>query len=206
MDTERLHTDIKSHLRDDPVSTKHLDNQSDRTWTRTSDSLLRHSGHIYVPDLGNLRLHVLQYLHNHPLAGHYGQAKTLYSVRRQYYWPGLPAFVKEYCKMCTTCSSAKPVCHRHYGLLKQLPIPEKLWNSILLDFIEKLPTSSGHDSILVVVDRLSKQALFIPTHVTITREGHGSTPGCHQPYPYPYPSGVLPLARVDGSDGSMFEE
>jgi len=70
--------------------------------------------------------------------------------------------------MCTTCLHAKPVRHRPYGLLKQLPIPEKPWNSISLEFIEKLPTSSGHDSILVVVDRLSKQALFIPTHVTIT--------------------------------------
>jgi len=36
--------------------------------------------------------------------------------------------------------------------------------------MEKLPMSSGHDSILVVVDRLSKQALFILTHVTITSD------------------------------------
>jgi len=48
--------------------------------------------------------------------------------------------------------------------------PEKPWNSISLDFIEKLPMSSSHDSILVVVDRLSKQALFILTHVMITSD------------------------------------
>jgi len=49
---------------------------------QTSDGLLRHAGCIYIPDLGNLRLHVLQYQysHDHPLAGHYGQAKTLYLV------------------------------------------------------------------------------------------------------------------------------
>ena len=87
-----------------------------------------------------------------------------------YYWSGLPVYVKDYCKLCTTCSHAKPVCHRPYRLLKQLPIPEKPWNSISMDFIEKLPQSSGYTSILVIVDRLSKQSLFIPTHDTITSQ------------------------------------
>jgi len=62
----------------------------------------------------------------------------------------------------------KPVRHKPYGLLKQLLIPKKPWNSISMDFIEKLPPSSGYTSILVIVDHLSKQSLFIPTHDTIT--------------------------------------
>jgi len=37
-----------------------------------------------------------------------------------------------------------------------------------MDFIEKLPSSSGFDTILVIVDRLSKQAIFVLTHDTIT--------------------------------------
>jgi len=37
-----------------------------------------------------------------------------------------------------------------------------------MDFIEKLPSSSGFDTILVIVDRLLKQAIFIPTHDAIT--------------------------------------
>jgi len=63
---------------------------------------------------------------------------------------------------------SKPQRHRPYGSLQQLPIPERPWNSIFMDFIEKLPSSSGFDTILVIVDRLSKQAIFIPTHNTIT--------------------------------------
>src|SRR5882724_8644472 len=86
----------------------------------------------------------------------------------QYYWSGLPVYVKTYCKSCTTCSHAKPVHHKPYRLLKQLPIPKKPWNFISMDFIEKLTPSSSYTSILVIVDHLSKQSLFIPTHNTIT--------------------------------------
>src|SRR5882724_10299575 len=165
MDAERLHSNIWSQLREDPISAEHLDNQSDPKWTLDPDGLLCHLGHIYVPNSSNLRLRVLQYSHDHPLAGHFGQMKQFW---QHYYWPGLPVCVEDYCRLCTTCSHAKPVCHKPHGLLKQLPIPKKPWNSISMDFIEKLTPSSGYTSILVIVDHLSKQSLFILTHDTIT--------------------------------------
>ena len=111
MDEEQLFSDIKSHLQDKPISAARLDNQSDPKWTVTSDGLLCYSNRIYVPDHGNLQLHVLQYSHDHPLAGHFGQTKTLHTVCMQYAWPRLLDFVKDYCKSCTTCSRAKPVRH-----------------------------------------------------------------------------------------------
>src|SRR6266481_3586947 len=52
--------------------------------------------------------------------------------------------------------------------VKQLPVLDLPWNSISMDFIEKLPSSSGYMSILVIVDQLSKQSLFIPMHDIIT--------------------------------------
>ena len=58
--------------------------------------------------------------------------------------------------------------HKPFGLLKQLPIPEKSWNSISMDFIEQLPNSSRYTAILVVMDRLSKQCIFIPTDNKVT--------------------------------------
>ena len=63
---------------------------------------------------------------------------------------------------------SKPQRHKPYRSLKQLPISEQPWNSISMDFIEKLPSSSGFDTILVIVDQLTKQAIFIPAHDTIT--------------------------------------
>src|SRR6266849_831025 len=67
-----------------------------------------------------------------------------------------------------SCAHAKVPCHKPFGLLKQLPIPERPWNSISMDFIEQLPSSSSFTSVLVVVDRLLKQCVFIPMHDTIT--------------------------------------
>ena len=124
--------------------------------------------HVYIPDSGTLQLHVLQYAHDHPLSGHFSQSKTLDQVRCHYIWPGFKEFIQHYCKSCTTCSRAKPKWHKPYGLLKQLPVPERPWNSISIDFIEQLPPSLGYTSILVVLDCLSKQGIFITTHGTIT--------------------------------------
>ena len=55
------------------------------------------------------------------------------------------------------------VRHAPYGLLSPLPIPTRPWASVLLDWITDLPFSHYHDAILVVVDRFTKMALFIPT-------------------------------------------
>ena len=63
---------------------------------------------------------------------------------------------------------AKPQRHKCYSLLEQLLIPEHPWNSISIDLIETLLTSSSCDSILVIVDQLSKQGIFILTTIHCT--------------------------------------
>jgi len=62
---------------------------------------------------------------------------------------------------------SKPQCYKPYRSLKQLPIPEQPWNSISIDFIEKLLSSFKFDTILVIVNQLTKQAIFILAHDTI---------------------------------------
>ncbi len=101
-------------------------------------------------------------------AGHYGQNKTVELIYQDYVWPGMQAFIKDYCNSCTVCGRIKPRWHKPYGLLKPLPIPVRPWDSISMDLIEQLPASAGFTAILVVVDQLSKQGIFIPTHDTLT--------------------------------------
>jgi len=168
MDVETLHNVILSALPSDPIAQIHLSDPPDSRWSTDEAGFLRLDGHIYVPDLDGLRLRVLQYHHDHPLSGHFGQNRTLELIQCKYTWPGLRTFVKDYIQSCTSCTQAKTLHHRPYGLLKQLPVPERPWNSISMDFIEQLPDSTGFTAILVIVDRLSKQAIFIPTHDTIT--------------------------------------
>ena len=80
MDTERLQADIVSSLQSDPTALAHLSDQTDPQWTTSPDGLLRQDDHIYVLDFGTLRLHILQYAHDHPLSGHFSQSKTLHQV------------------------------------------------------------------------------------------------------------------------------
>jgi hypothetical protein len=168
MDSEQLHKDILSALPSDPYASQLLANTLSPRWSKDAEGYLRCDGRIYVPEANDLRLRILRYHHDHPLAGHFGQNRTLELIRRDYTWPAIRTFVKDYVKSCTTCARAKTPRHKPYGTLKQLPIPEKPWNSISMDFIEQLPDSAGFTAILVVIDRLSKQGIFIPTYDTIT--------------------------------------
>src|ERR1700726_3361905 len=166
IDDDQLRRDIRSGISLDPVIAPILEdlrsNSADPKWSMDDDGLLRERGRIYVLDINDLQLRILRVRHDHPLARHFGQTKTTALVFRDYTWPKLRGFVSDFCKSCTICGRAKAPQHKPYGMLKQLPIPEKLWNSISMDFIEQLPESSGFTMILVVVDRFTKQGIFIP--------------------------------------------
>src|SRR6266404_4289524 len=75
--------------------------------------------------------------------------------------------VKDYVASCAKCACTKSLRHKPYGKLKQLLIPSQPWSSISMDFIEQLPASENFSTILVVIDRLTKQAIFIPSHDTV---------------------------------------
>ena len=135
------------------------------------DDLLHFNDKIYIPDNDNLKLEILRENHDSIVGGHWGQAKTLERVARNYYWPGMRAFVNEYVRTCDACERAKGPRHKRHGELQPLPVPSQPWESIAMDFVIKLPpTPDNFDSILVVVDRFSKMAHFIPMHETDTAE------------------------------------
>ena len=79
--------------------------------------------------------------------------------------------VKQYVEGCDTCQCNKN--HTEQPARKLMPnsIPNKAWTHISADFIMKLPLVQGYDSILVVVDRFTKMAYFVPTTEKTMAEG-----------------------------------
>jgi len=96
-------------------------------------------------------------MHNVPYDGHPRYQKTIAAVRSQEFWFGMRKDVVDYIVRCMECQKVK-VEHRHpTGLLQPLPIPEWTREVVTIDFITKLPkTSRQDDSIMVVVDKLTK--------------------------------------------------
>jgi hypothetical protein len=126
------------------------------------------NGKIYVPEDQALRLDILKLHHDTPIAGHSGREKTLELVQRSYTWPGMSTSVKEYTNRCERCARMKPSNLAPPGKLCPLELPDIPWAEVTADFTTNLPLSNGFDSILVVVDRFSKEVEFIPCNKTTT--------------------------------------
>jgi hypothetical protein len=128
-----------------------------------------HTNRIYVPSFRELRNLVLKEMHDVPYAGNPGYQKTITAVRSQFFWPGMKKDAAYYITRCMECQKVKDE-HRHpAGLLQPLPIPEKKWEVITMDFITGLPrTNKKHDSIMVVVEKLTKATHCVPVKTTHT--------------------------------------
>ena len=111
MDVERLHADILTNLSTDLIAKAHLLDSSNPRWSTDEAGYLRLDGHMYVPEANDLHLRVLKYKHDHPLSGHFGQNHTLELIQREYTWPGIRTYVKDYINSCMACAQAKTPHH-----------------------------------------------------------------------------------------------
>jgi transposase InsO family protein len=128
-------------------------------------------GKIYVPNDRDLRRRIVEQHHDTHIARHAGCFKTLELVSRNYWWPLMSRYIGTYVKHCDLCNWTKVQCRRPFGELHPSETPEAPWDVISVDFIVELPESHGYDTIMNVVDSVTKRAHCIPTHTTITAEG-----------------------------------
>ena len=126
-----------------------------------------------MPDNASLRQSIISEMHDTPLYGHGGTAKTKRHVEKLFWWPRMVQDIGAYVKNCPSCQVNKSSTQKPAGLLQPLPVPSETWQVVTMDYIMALPrTLNGHTALLVVVDKLSisKMTHLIPTTVQVTGE------------------------------------
>lgn len=128
------------------------------TWR---NGVLCYKGKMVLPKSSIFVPLLLKEFHDSPISGHGGYLKTYKRISGEFFWEGMRLDIKKYVATCPLCQQNKYETLSPAGLLQPLPIPQQIWEDLTMDFIEGLPKSHGFDSILVVVDRLSKYSHFI---------------------------------------------
>ncbi|GJS34814.1 reverse transcriptase domain-containing protein [Tanacetum coccineum] len=127
-----------------------------------NDGTLYYLDQIWIPLKGDVRTLIMDEAYKSKYSVHPGANKMYCDLRDRYWWPGMKKDIAVYVSKCLTCLKVKAEHQRPSGLLQQPEITEWKWEKLAMDFVTKLPrTSHGHDSIWVVVDRLTKSAHFL---------------------------------------------
>ena len=123
------------------------------------------NGNIIIPK-GDYRLRILEYFHDRVDHGHFGAAKTLYSISRSTYWPEMIEDVKNFVKSCDPCQKNKRSSNT--GLLQPLEISDERFESLNIDLASLPMSENQRDTVLVIHDRCSKISEFVPTTSDVT--------------------------------------
>ncbi|GJZ61923.1 putative reverse transcriptase domain-containing protein [Tanacetum coccineum] len=132
-----------------------------------ADGTLCLNGRSWLPCYGDLRTVIMHESYKSKYSIHLGSDKMYQDMKKLYWWPDMKAYIATYVSKCLTCARVKAEHQRPSGLLVQPEIPQWKWDNITMDFITKLPKSSqGYDTIWVIIDRLTKSAIFVPMRET----------------------------------------
>ncbi|GJX77159.1 putative reverse transcriptase domain-containing protein [Tanacetum coccineum] len=128
-----------------------------------ADGTLCFNGRSWLPCYGDLRTVIIHESHKSKYSFYPGSKKMYQDMKKLYWWPNMKANIATYVSKCLTCAKVKEEHQRPSGLLVQPDIPQWKWDNITMDFVTKLPKSSqGYNTIWVIVDRLTKSAIFVP--------------------------------------------
>nr|GEZ13049.1 putative reverse transcriptase domain-containing protein [Tanacetum cinerariifolium] len=126
-----------------------------------ADGTLCLNARSWLPCYGDLRTVIMHESYKSRYSIHAGSDKMYQDMKKLYWWPNMKADIATYVSKCLNCARVKAEHQKPSGLLVQPEIPEWKWDNITIDFVTKLPKSSqGYDTIWVIVDRLTKSAIF----------------------------------------------
>lgn len=116
----------------------------------------------WVPDSEPLRTKLIQQGHDSRLTGHPGRELTYAVVSRTFFWPNMSYDIRQFVRNCNVCGRTKAWREQKKGMLRPLPVPDRPWKEVSMDFIVELPESNGCTNILVITDRLTKGVILEP--------------------------------------------
>jgi hypothetical protein len=152
---------VTSYLKQEPMGIKY------EGYHMLDEGLLTYINRFYIPSCDDLKRFIMDELHKRPYTGHPRYPKMITTTRKQFYWHVLKKDIVDYLAKCLGSWKVK-VEHRHQtSFLQPLLILEWKWETISMDFITGLPTTAKqNDAIMVVVDKLSNFAHFVPVKST----------------------------------------
>jgi hypothetical protein len=189
-----LHVSMDPNLRADWIAAYQEDLVLSQRWTRPdsnaktywprrryvkdTDRLLYFYNANFVPCLcvpQCLVLFILKEAHNSLFESTHASYEHLWlRMCELYFWPNMKKDVVEYCKLCDICQKIKTRNFGKFSFLQPQSVPQRPYESILLDLIGPLPMSKDRfTTILVIVNRLSKHVQFIATDFNLNTEGFG---------------------------------
>jgi hypothetical protein len=115
-----------------------------------------------------LRTRLCNEFHRPLHRAHSERGKMRKMICQQYFWPEMGSYINRYVGNCPKCKCSKNSRLKPAGLLRPLPIPQKLWQHITMDFKSFNKNRYGYNAILVIMNRLSKRLFFLLTHKTCT--------------------------------------
>lgn len=156
-----LYTEIEDDTHIQILRSQFLKGELKRAGYSINNDRLHYKGRLLIPkSLAFIPL-ILQAFHSSVIGGHGGVLRTKKRIQEAFYWEQMSKVIQKFVGECMICQTHKYTTLCPAGLLQPLPIPERVWEDISLDFVVGLPLSSGHNVILVVVDRLSKYGHFL---------------------------------------------
>ncbi|WMV41618.1 hypothetical protein MTR67_035003 [Solanum verrucosum] len=137
------------------------------------DEALKYQGRLCVPDGDGLRERILEQAHSSRYSIHPRATKMYHDLRDVYWWNSMKRDIVEFIAKCPNCQQVKVEHQRPGGLSQNIPIPTWKWEKINMDFIVGLPrTRRQHDSIWVIIDRMTKSSHFIRIKVSFSVEDY----------------------------------
>ncbi|GJU46811.1 putative reverse transcriptase domain-containing protein [Tanacetum coccineum] len=128
-----------------------------------ADGTLCLNNRSWIPCFGDLRALIMHESHESKYSIHPGLDKMYQDLKKLYWWPNMKAEIVTYVSKWLTCARVKAEYQKSSGLLVKPEIPQWKWENITMDFVTKLPkTATGHDTIWVIVDHLTKSSHFLP--------------------------------------------